>query len=335
MPTDILFDDEIEDDEDYIEEHQIPEPINVVIEPRRLNERIEDFTIRGRLPVAFIDDDYEGNFDFIINERIFLVRDKMLSAMKSVNASGISFTYDIIETNDYIGITVVGEFNFAGVTINAPATTPQRTIDTINIDKTNERLLSLTDVLGSNGLAIAETALTNHVRQNPQDFFRRLPYVLSNQSFLLDEEDVVLVFGEMTVAPLASGFVNVRIASENIINMELTKDEYYTRSPYNVRMLPISAITEAFGYTLDITDETGLIEVLKDEAPTAFMTININLYTRGDEAPATGRALEAAPEIYEEQVFVPISFFTDILGLFYNIDRVTGLITFSSYSLPN
>jgi hypothetical protein len=340
MPTETVYDDEIntdgETDDDYeYYDYSEKEPIAVAIEAMTLNERIENLTIRGRLPVAFITDNgYDGDFGFLINERIFLVRDQMLSAMKSVNASGISFAYTVTESYGYVGITLVGEFNFTGVTLNAPATTPQRVIDTINIDTINERLLALPDVLGSNAIAIAEVALTNHVHQNQQDFFRRLPLITSNQSFILSNDDVVLVFGEMTVAPLASGFINITISSENIIEMVLIKDEYYTRSPYNVRMMPMVTVSEAFGYAVFIDDETGYIEVLKDSLSTAFMTLNANLYARGEEAPATGRTLEAAPEMYEGQVFVPISFFTDILGLFYNIDRATGLITFSYY-MPN
>jgi hypothetical protein len=82
-------------------------------------------------------------------------------------------------------------------------------------------------------------------------------------------------------------------------------------------MLPLRETLEYFGYDVIWNGQSQSVEIKKGAQWTAIQ-INKNAYFKNKMA---SHKLSSAPKIFEDKAYVPVEFFTDVLGLSLSLDQ--------------
>jgi hypothetical protein len=179
-----------------------------------------------------------------------------------------------------------------------------------------------------NIIPLAERMLDEMIRRNPETYGAATGALDPDQAYYLNDEALVLLFDESRLTHGAEGVSRLDIRLDRVSYVMITEVEYSVWPGYNVKMIPFRMVCGALGYDMDWEPAIRRVTVVRDGMPLMEMTINVNNYSLPDKKT---RALEVAPMIMNDMVYVPISFFEQILSnVTYSIDPVNN-ITFLAY----
>lgn len=215
-------------------------------------------------------------------------------------------------------------------TESATGATSMPRVDTYNVRNAKEAgLVTMKDFLGDDYKAIADEQISKKIAEQPDLYFEDVFMGISEeQSFYVENGEVVVLFQKYEIAPGAAGTPEFRITkAETVVDTEAghkpTSDMIQIRiddkdasqtgymDPHHQHiMLPLRETAEALGFQVKWNAETQSAELSKPESP--IWTL---VQTGKDQYSINKmyRSLGAEPVLKEHKLHVPASFFREVL----------------------
>jgi len=223
-------------------------------------------------------------------------------------------------------VTVSGRFVNIKFFCNRTAAATEQHILTTVIDSVSLEILTLTDVVGVNGAELINQPLWAQIASNPSRFSTSFSGITNSHGFFMDGTSAVLVFSEFELVNARVGITQVSIDTENVFNV--TAEYEYIKESRGIKMIRLRHIADGFGYNLTWTSAARTVNISSAYGMNVTVSIDRNRYV--DENHPGILELEAAPVIFNDFTYLPLSFFTQIMRLAYYVHQ-DGSITFSRF----
>ena len=289
-----------------------------MLSERPLTRRQEGLDIRGTVPVIY--NDFFVSAAMINNHIDNNIVTSLVSEARRLRARSITFWYQHYETNDFVSLVIYAE---------VATTLPHTLVRSVNFSRMDGRLVSMNEATGMEIVPLAERILTDRIRSNPEIYYNALSAPLANQAFYLTHDSLVILFDDFRLSSRAGEGNFIELILDNINTVVLEPGDYRRDGPYGLKMIPLRAVLEGqlgFNVTWDGLDErviirrndVNLIELRKHDND--YILIGIQRVS-----------LEVAPQIYDNSMYIPITFFDQVLpNTTFSINS-DGSITFLSY----
>ena len=288
---------------------------------RTLNEREQGLDIRGEIPVityAF-GDAYER-----LNDEIIAAVDALIEGTRRIRARSINFDFEIHNTPEVVSVVI-----FA----TARAATDRTSVLSVNFNPWNGNLVTLTGAMSGRDITpLMESIIADMIRQNPATYYAAFTAPPTGQAFYITESLLVLLFDEFQLSSVPGASTQIKLNRDNINFFTISRSNYrISTGRYAVKMMPLRTVLEGLGYLPeDITWSSSANEatISRNGQVIIVLTPDVNNYQ------VTGvlqRSLEAAPEFRDNRLYVPISFFDQILSRKAYVIDGQGNITFMAY----
>ncbi len=289
-----------------------------------------ELTITGLLPIIsystanlsnFSTESSDTKFATEINALITEEYETRLAEAKKDNSKSLDFSFDKKLYNDYLSIIM---------RTSATTVSTRESVKTfvLNTKAGEESILTLTDVLGINAIKISNGVISNEMAKKPGVYNADFKGITEKQNFYYDNGIVYVIFDKYEIGPGVLGTPIFEIIKSGI--HEYTIDSYYTKEPYNLKMIPLRPVCTGLGFTVGWNSTDKSIEISRKNF-LSVVSVGNNSYSK-NKYPKT---LESAPVLQETQdggiTYLPISFFELILDACYTVEP-NGSITFSYYS---
>jgi len=319
-PHDIAPDDEAPYvPDDYV--YDMPAWQDDMVTTRLLGSREEGLDIRGEVPEVTSE---FGSAYTLVNEHIQNAIFALIDDARRVRARSITFQYRVYDTGNLVSIVVLS---------TVASVTSRTSVLSINFDPNTGRMMSLTDAIDLDITPLTEQILTDKIRRNPESYYAALTAPLEGQAFFLsDYSRLHLLFDEFQLSSIPGGIYSIVLELDNIKLVTISHDDYWIKlDGYNLKMIPLRYICQQLGYDVIWNSVSRLAEVWRRGQLLIEIEPDVNTYIiHGLQQQR--RSLEAAPEIKRGVLYVPVTFFDQILSLTtYTIDD-QGNITFLAYS---
>ena len=287
------------------------------VETKQLDLKEKNVEIRGEIPVI---NKFKNNaLEKQINQKINnLIKQKVeffaLEKIKTVNTS-----YKIKANKNVISILIYFSL-------------PEKInyLETINFNIQACSFLSIKNILGANSIDIINKIIKDNTLKSPEKYnINFLGINNEYENFYVIGDSVCIFFNPHELAPGIKNIETFQIKNSDIKNKVISKKNYYLIKPYDVKMIGIREICEAFDFQISFNQANNFVQVLDDDL-SVLTFADKNFYIKNKEMPKT---LESQVIIKNDRSYAPISFFQKYLGLFYSIDE-NGNITFSKYNPP-
>lgn len=225
----------------------------------------------------------------------------------------LNITYDLKSDGtghpaDVISLTVITEGSEGG--------TSMPRIDTYNVKNTaTAERVTLSDLLGANYKEKLDADILAEMKKDPDKYFiEEYKGTSSEQSFYIEQGDVVIVFPKYSIAAGYIGSPEFRFSlspnSADAPKLDLTKVANFTNNQ-GVLMVSLRDMANQLDYELKWDQATKTAELMKGAQWTS-VSINKNSYFFAKMAP---KELGAAPVLQDNKTYVPVQFVTDILQI--------------------
>ncbi|MFV0441192.1 MAG: stalk domain-containing protein [Lachnospirales bacterium] len=284
--------------------------VNIEVSDEDISGYTNGIKITGVLPVVKSSNTTLNNK---INNLVKSDYKKRVNAAKSTNTKSFEVKYQTYKYNDFFSIVVQS---------TATNLTEKTYADTYVVDSKGN-LLDISDVLGGNGPKILTSYVNNTIENN--NFGTGNVNITNSQDFYIYNGDVYLVFDSGVISSVHEGIYTIRIRPSTIRNKLITSSEYYVQAPFNVKMVKLVDTAKFFGYTVEKTTTTQY-KLSKNGSVSTVNTSSLadNNYYKGS-LPVN---LEAKPSIKNDIVYVPVTFFSEVLDLVYYYEN--NSVTISS-----
>jgi len=285
-----------------------------------LNDRQQGLDIKGEIPV--LQEDFGPAYAYI-NDEIIAAKNSLVESTRRIRARSITFEYEIFYTADVVSIVIMADTR---------AVTNRTSVTSVNFNPQTGELLSLTDAMGMDITPIAEGKIADMIRRDPATYYAAFTASPTGQAFYLTHEYLVLLFAAFQLSSAPDSARLITIVLEKIKVFTVYYEDYrISQDRYEIKMMPLRQILTSMGYQYeDIVWNPSCMEAIIMRDGHAMITLTAgenNFQING----VMQRSLEAAPELKNHTMYVPISFFDQIMGLTaYNVDDY-GNITFMAY----
>ncbi|MCL2170324.1 MAG: copper amine oxidase N-terminal domain-containing protein, partial [Defluviitaleaceae bacterium] len=201
-----------------------------------------------------------------------------------------------------------GHYISVVVHMHASGLTATTAVATTVINVQSLEIITITD-FNPNMLQVVNNRLNNEIIQNPRGFVGDFTGIDNSHPFYLNQNTLNVPFASGTLKPTRD-IINITFHNNSIQNEVIARPMFRTlpEDAYNTIMVRI-LVAEYFGYTIGQIAES---HTLSKGHLLVTITVGRNSYfLTGDEA----RTLELAPMLIDGEVYVPLSFFREILGL--------------------
>ena len=290
---------------------------NFEITQREFKDVKKDMIITGVLPVFSSDDSAASDY---INGLVADAYDSMLSRAGE-SKDKLYFAYERFIYGDCVSILM---------RCGSPPGNGQfdpDIVQSVNFSASTLKSVDINGVLGVNGVKLIDKALMDAIKQNVDEYVTNFSTIGDGRSFYVDNGVLYAAFDRYEITLGSAGVYYFPVTIDKIRELTVSADSYIIKAGYNVKMVRLKDIAQAFGYdaTWSEKDQTIGIYSADGQFLTGF-TIGKNSYTK---VKATAQyVLEAAPEIIGDRTYVPASFFDRALGISYT-SNADGSITFS------
>jgi len=286
-----------------------------------LNERQQGLDIHGEIPELL---ECFGPAYVQLNEEILAAKNSLIDGTRRIRARSITFEYEIFYTRDVVSVVIIA---------TTRAVTDRTSVVSVNFNPYTGVLVNLTEAMGMDITPLAEGKIADMIRRDPATYYAAFTAPPTGQAFYLTDHSLVLLFDEFQLSSAPDSTRIIEFVRENIRVFTITYNNYrISEDRYEIKMMPLRQILNYMGYcNEDIVWNPPRKEatVMRNGSATIILTVGENNFQVNG---VIQRSLEAAPEMINGRMYVPISFFDQILGLTaYNIDE-QGNITFMSYS---
>ncbi|MCL1884516.1 MAG: copper amine oxidase N-terminal domain-containing protein [Defluviitaleaceae bacterium] len=283
---------------------------------RPLTRREQGLDIRGRVP------DITDSFDAASSINDHITNDivtSLIGEARRLRARSISFRYDYHPTDDVISLVI-----YASVA----TTLPHTLVRSVNFCAFGGQLLSMNDAAQMEITPLAERILAEKIRSNPEHYYAALSAPFAT-AFYMTNDRLVILFDGFRLSTRIGDVETIELLTSNIKTVILTPDDYRQNGPYGLKMIPLrDMLQDRLGFDVSWDDAEHRAIISRNN------TNLIELRSYDNEYIVLGtqrRSLEAAPQMFEDRMYIPITFFDQILPLTtFSID-FDGNITFLSY----
>ena len=284
------------------------------------NTREQGLDIRGRTPTLR---ECFGPSYAALNEDIEAAVDSMIESTRRLRARSITFDYEIFATAEVISVVIHA---------TTRAVTERASVTSINFDPHTGVRLTLTEAMGMDITPLAEGKIADMIRRDPATYYAAFSAPPTGQAFYITDNALVLLFDEFQLSSAPGAAREIVLIRDNIKFFTIAYEDYrLSQDRYGIMMMPLRQILLGMGYTDDdfVWDPlTKEATVMRNDRPMATLTAWENNFLLSG---ILQRSLEAAPELINGVMYVPISFFDQILGFTaYHIDE-HGNVSFMSY----
>ncbi|MCL2664217.1 MAG: stalk domain-containing protein [Defluviitaleaceae bacterium] len=291
---------------------------SVMLANKNISRREEGLEMKGVLPELT---SLAGALQKPVNALINEAAEKKIKSAKEAKARSIDFAYDVYSTDKIVSIVIRATIT------NASSRTE---VVSVNFDASSEKGSSITaaGAVSANAVQLADKLLGERIRRNPENFTYGYTADLKKQAFYITNNHLVFLFDEYLLAPASEGIIPLELRLRDITSVTLSTDDYFIKPGYNVRMIPLRAVCEALGYSLVWDDYGNRMFVILGSRSVTEVAAGVNVFPRDRRST---RTLETAPEMIDGNLYVPVSFFDQVLNLTtYSISE-QGNIVFSAY----
>lgn len=275
-----------------------------------IHTRINNTILTGEYPI--INNLLDQTFQVDVNYRITSQIDSVTSTYAQ-NQKSLELTYECILDNNYLSIVLY----FKNTATN------EIEIKSTCIDILQNKFIDINNILDINGYNYANKIVSAETTQQSIAYKK----VDVNTAFYIKDNNIIILFGAGELTFAQRGNIQIEINTSNITNY--TINDFYSKSNYNVKMVKLRDTLEYFGYVTQWVSSTAPINILKDDVIIASITTGSNRYAISNKFI---KELEFAPELTNSLTYVPISFFSEILGMLINTDS-NGNIVISNYNI--
>jgi len=285
-----------------------------------LNERQQGVDIQGEIPMLL---EYLGPDYDLLNDEITAAVNGLIEGTRRIRARSITFNYEIYYTDEVVSLVILA---------TTRAVTDRTSVKSVNFNPHTGALVTLKEAMGKDITPLAEGKIADMIRRDPATYYAAFTASPTGQAFYLTDHSLVLLFDEFQLSSAPNQTRMIELVRDNIKVFTIAHYDYrISQDRYEIKMMPLRKILTNMGYNYsDIvwhpTDKEAVI--VRDGHPTITLRIGENNFQING---IMQRSLEAAPELINNNTYVPISFFDQILGLTaYSIDE-RGNITFMAY----
>ena len=290
---------------------------------RELPSRLEGMDIYGRIPMRLTSSSnpqYQN-----VNHRVDEVIDLLIADARRVRAREITFSYSVYTTDNMVSVMIQAYVS---------SVISRNLVRSVNFHPQTGEFLTLRDFSDHDILPLAGRILTDRMRRSPENYYAAASISLENQAFYATDRGITILFDEFQLSAMVSGIISLNVPLDSIGITSVSQSNIHTSGAgYNLMMVPLRYVAEGLGYYVRWNSSEDRAEVLTASPQSggrllAWLTPNVNDY----HTMYIQRSLESAPLLLNEGIlYVPITFFEQILPLsVYNIG-VDGNITFMAY----
>jgi hypothetical protein len=284
---------------------------------RPLTRRHEGIDIRGIIPVInhpFIA--ASSLTDYIDND----VVPSLIAEARRLRARSVSFRYEYHPASDMVSIVIYAD---------VVTTLPHTLVRSVNFCATNGRLLSMNEATNMEISPLAERILSERIRNNPERYYAALSTPLLNQAYYLTDYSLVILFDGFRLSTRVGDVDSIELNLYNIYTVVLTEENYRTDGPYGLKMIPLRAMLQGqLGFDVDWCGIEQRATISRNGAPIIELRAYDNEYIL---LGSLRLSLEAAPQMFNDRMYIPITFFDQVLPLTTFSFDSDGSITFLSY----
>ena len=285
-----------------------------------LERRDQGLDVRGQQPVLL---ECFGPAYSCINDEIEDAVNSLIEGTRRIRARSITFDYEIFYTNDVVSIVI-----FA----TTRAVTDRTSVASVNFNPHTGALVTLVEAMGMDITPLAEGIIADMIRSDPATYYVAFSAPPTGQAFYLTNDVLVLLFDEFQLSSAPSSTRAITLRLTNIKSFSIAYHDYrISQDRYEIKMMPLRQILTGMGYSDNdfIWNPDGKeATILRNGRPMVTLVAEENNFLLNG---VLQRSLETAPVLDSGTMFVPVSFFDQILGLTaYNIDE-QGNIMFMTY----
>jgi len=278
--------------------------------------REEGLDIKGVIPAV---SERFGVASKALNERITEVIETKIASAKETKARSIHFSFELYVSRRAVSIIVLSTVTSASSKMEAVS---------INFNPSGGAKVTLSEAVGYDITPLAKKLLNEMMLRSPERFINPLEQLSKSQAFYLTRDRLILVFDEFQLTKSSEGLTRFEIFLGRVEFVEVSKADYYEWTEYMVKMIPLRQVCVDLGYEIFWQNAERRVDLLQNESIFMSLFLGLNSYAANANKH---RTLEAAPVMRGGIVYVPISFFDQILTLVtYSIDEESN-ITFYSY----
>ena len=285
------------------------------VESKQIDLKEKNIEIKGQIPII---NKFKNNaFEKQVNQKINNLVKQKSEFFSSQKIKSATTSYKIKANKNVISILIYFSL-------------PEKTnyLEAINFNIQTCNFLSIKNILGANAIDIINKIIKDNTIQSPEKYnINFLGIDDEYKNFYVNGNEVNIFFEPYELAPGIKNIETFQIKTSDIKNKVVSKKNYYLVKPYDVKMIGIREICEAFDFKIGFNQTNNFVQVLDDNL-SVLAFADKNFYIKNKEMPKT---LESQVIIKNDKSYAPISFFQKYLGLFYSIDE-NGNITFSKYN---
>jgi len=284
-----------------------------------LNTRQQGLDIRGEVPI--LTEEFGPSYE-ALNEEIMIIKDALIEGTRRIRARSVRFDYEIEYTNDLVSIVIYA---------TARAVTDRTTVMALNFHPRTGQELSLIQAMNGRDITpLAEGKIAEMIRQDPATYFAAFTAPPTGQAFYMTDTHLVLLFDEFQLSSVPGATSQITFELSNITDFNLLQSQYrISTGRYAIRMIPLRIVLNGLGYEAKWDAQANEAIVSLNGETIIVLSPDVNNYQLQG---VLQRSLESAPVIYNNNMYVPISFFDQILNLTaFHINTSDGSIAFISY----
>lgn len=285
---------------------------NITNTASNINIKKENTSITGKYPIlsGITNREFQNN----VNKKIDTLVKNKLTSYSTKNNNKVDVTYDVIQDGNIVSVMIYFKNMY----------TNEVDAYSVNFNAKTNKYIDINGYLGANGLNYVNKVLA----YKANDMNITYKKATTSTPFYIKNSNVYVVFGAGSLTFAQKGNIIFEVLQQNLDNFVIKSNEYYKKSGYNVKMVPLRETLEYFGY--EMTWKDGTVTILKNKKFVSYLVINENRYS--DKNNKIIRQLEFAPELKNGKTYVPISYFSQILEMLFAVDSNENIVI-SSYKL--
>jgi hypothetical protein len=298
-----------------------------LIAPQTVNTFRGDVRLRGFRPIVagitaedLIGDGLDDGFVEELN-RHFEAQYNEFVRTAGENTRTLEFNFDVTVSGGFVNVLF-----YCG----RAAVSTERLVLTTVIDADSGAIVTVTDIIGGNGVRLINRALSAQIAANPARYSSAFAGITPNNAFYMDNGDAVMLFNEFALVNAGTGITAVRVQLGGFANLSVGSEYQYTKGTVGIRMVQLKKVADGFGFELAWNEPTQTVD-MRGNGFDIEMTIGRNAYSGARNLSPV--RLESAPELRldDGRTYLPLSFFEQILGLAYSVSLDDGIILFTSF----
>jgi len=304
-------------------------PLSAPYKKTKLSTREEGLEIKGFKPVM----PNINSLGTVLNECIDDTYRQKIIAAKESKARSINFECEYYESLNGISSILLKTSITTAVTKDE--------VNSFNFSQRESRLIGVNDILGPNGLQIANKVISQRIRSDSELYYANFPGLNDTDAFHITPDGyIVFSFDAFKIAPGSVGITTFPLKIDNITNTKPVKkgDGYWVKDEsYSLKMVSLRAVCDDLHYSINWSEPKKAIYVSRPGDVTVSFKINENSYLCSrtdvpDKNQLRQVSLESEPVMINGITYVPISFFDQILELVaYHVESNDSII-FTTYS---